>query len=87
MKEFLIKMFLSIVIGGFLSYFAIRVTSLYLTKSGVFNLAHPAEFISVFSTMIFFCLATYKGVNDLFEEDEEKFRSHKIEYIPYEEVK
>lgn len=86
MKEFLIKMFLSIVIGGFLSYFAIRVTSLYLTKSGVFNLAHPAEFISVFSTMIFFCLSTYKGLNEFFEEDEVKFRSYKIEDVHYEEL-
>jgi len=82
MKKFLIKMFVSFTVGGILSYFAIRVTSLYLTKSGVFNLAHPVEFISVFSTMIFFCLTTYKEVNDLFEE---KF-IHKVEYALYEEL-
>ena len=93
-----IKMFVSIIAGGILSYFTIKVASHYLAKSGAFDLSKPAEFIIVFATIIFYTLFSYKTCNE-FEEliveevpakpkSKTKYFTYDAEnYIHYEEIK
>lgn len=78
----IIKMITTFIMGAVLSYFTIRVTSHYLAKSGVFNLANPAEFISVFATIIFYSLFSYKACNELEEILEDA--KPEVKYFTYD---
>jgi hypothetical protein len=80
----IIKMIAVFTISAVLSYFTIRVTSHYLGKNGAFNLANPAEFISVFATIIFYSLFSYKTCNELEEVVAEEIKN--IPYAEYEEI-
>jgi hypothetical protein len=80
----IIKMITTFIMGAVLSYFTIRVTSHYLAKNGVFDLANPAEFISVFATVIFYTLFSYKACNELEEVVAEEIKN--IPYAEYEEI-
>ena len=80
----IIKMIAVFTISAVLSYFTIRVTSHYLGKNGAFNLANPAEFISVFATIIFYSLFSYKTCNELEEVVAEEIKN--IPYADYEEI-
>lgn len=75
----IIKMITTFIMGAVLSYFTIRVTSHYLAK-GAFDLSKPAEFISVFATIIFYSLFSYKTCNEL----EEVVVEEEIKNIPYD---
>jgi hypothetical protein len=78
----IIKMIAVFTISAALSYFTIRVTSHYLAKNGVFDLSKPAEFISVFATIIFYTLFSYKACNELGEILEDA--KPEVKYFTYD---
>lgn len=80
----IIKMITTFIMGAVLSYFTIRVTSHYLAKNEAFDLSNPAEFISVFSTIIFYSLFSYKTCNEFGELLEETPAKPEVKYFAYD---
>lgn len=78
-----IKMITTFIVGGFLSYFTIKVFAHYLGKNGVLDLNNPVEFIIVFSTFIFYVLFSYKTCNE-FEEIINEKEKPEIKYFAYD---
>lgn len=96
MKNFLLKMFCSFVVGGILSYIAIYVAEHYICGRAVnnsgFNLRKPVEFMLVFSVNMFFTLFAFKSFDEILEatkSEEVIFNPPKKEevYTLYEEIK